>query len=210
MSSLWLVPADGEPIEIKKHHAVVGRDPKGDVVVNDGSISRRHAVIEHESGTWVVSDQKSANGTWIDGQRVIKALLKTWQQLRFGAVSFEVSLERPTARPATKRSVAASEPPRRPPAPPPSPSESTRPAPPRAAPRSVGAMSPEEAAELLGVLPGAPDYEIRRKYQKIYNDFQIRLTNAPTPSLKRMYQKNLQDLKAAAEVLSPGILSDGS
>jgi hypothetical protein len=68
----------------------------------------------------------------------------------------------------------------------------------------------EEAAELLGVLPGAPTHEIRKKYQKIYNDYQIRLTNAPTPSLKRMYQKNLQDLKAAAELLSPGILEDGA
>jgi RNA-directed DNA polymerase len=40
----------------------------------------------------------------------------------------------------------------------------------------------------------------------LYNDYQIRLTNAPTASLKRMYQKNLQELKAAVEVLAPGLL----
>jgi len=45
---------------------------------------------------------------------------------------------------------------------------------------------------------------VRRRYQKLYNDFQIRLTNAPTPSLKKMYQKNIQDLRAAAEALAPG------
>ena len=60
---------------------------------------------------------------------------------------------------------------------------------------------------MLGVAPGAPAHEVRRQYQKIYNDHQIRLTNAPTASLKRMYQKNLQELKAAAEVLAPGLLA---
>ena len=84
---------------------------------------------------------------------------------------------------------------------------------PIAAPRPAAAAagktpspSESEAAELLGVTPGAPPHEIRRKYQKIYNDYQIRLTNAPTASLKRMYQKNLQELKAAVEVLAPGLL----
>ena len=39
--------------------------------------------------------------------------------------------------------------------------------------------------------------EVRKRYQKLYNDFQIRLTNAPTPALKKMYQRNMQDLKVA-------------
>jgi preprotein translocase subunit Sec63 len=69
-------------------------------------------------------------------------------------------------------------------------------------------MGPSEAAEILGVRPGAPRDEVRQHYQKIYNDFQIRLTNAPTAALKRMYQKNLQDLKAAAELLAPGLLAE--
>lgn len=66
-------------------------------------------------------------------------------------------------------------------------------------------MADAEAAEILGLWPGSPAEEVRKRYQKMYNDFQIRLTNAPTPSLKRMYQKNMQDLKAAAETLCPGI-----
>jgi hypothetical protein len=72
-------------------------------------------------------------------------------------------------------------------------------------------LSRAQAAELLGIAPGASAPEIRRQYQRIYNDYQIRLTNAPTASLKRMYQKNLQELKAAVEVLAPGLLArDGS
>ena len=36
---------------------------------------------------------------------------------------------------------------------------------------------------------------MRRQYQKLHNDLQVRMTNTPSPSLKRMYQKNLQELK---------------
>ncbi|HLA76795.1 MAG TPA: hypothetical protein VJU18_04345 [Vicinamibacteria bacterium] len=68
-------------------------------------------------------------------------------------------------------------------------------------------MAVAEAAEILGLWPGTPADEVRRRYQKMYNDFQIRLTNAPTPSLKRMYQKNIQDLRTACEVLSPGAVT---
>jgi hypothetical protein len=211
MTSLWLIPADGDPIRVDGDRSVVGRDPHVDVVVNDNSVSRKHAVIERDSDTWIVADQKSANGTWIDGQRVIRAILKPGQQVRFGAISFDVSLEKPAPRGRPGRAAEPPPAPRRP-TPPPAPPEATRAAPPprRGQPPAAGASSLEEAAELLGVLPGAPKHEIRKKYQKIYNDYQIRLTNAPTPSLKRMYQKNLQDLKAAAELLSPGILEDGA
>jgi hypothetical protein len=67
-------------------------------------------------------------------------------------------------------------------------------------------MSPAEAAELIGLWPGSPPDEVRKRYQKLYNDFQIRLTNAPTPALKKMYQRNMQDLKIACEVISPGAI----
>ncbi|HXB56375.1 MAG TPA: FHA domain-containing protein [Vicinamibacteria bacterium] len=211
MTSLWLLPPDGDPIRVDGDRSVVGRDPHVDVVVNDNSVSRKHAVIERDSDTWIVADQKSANGTWIDGQRVIRAILKPGQQVRFGAVSFDISLEKPASRGRAGQTAEPPPPPRRP-QPPPAPHDSTRAAPPprRGHPPAAGGSSLEEAAELLGVLAGAPKHEIRKKYQKIYNDYQIRLTNAPTPSLKRMYQKNLQDLKAAAELLSPGILDDGA
>ncbi len=222
MGSLWLVPAEGEPIRVDKPAAVVGRDPGSDVVVRHQSVSRRHALFERSEQGWTVADQKSGNGTWIDGQRVIKAFLRTGQSIRFGAVEFTVSLEKPAPRgraavapppvpsgaPGSPRQTTAQAvPPPLPKAPSSPPGPPTSPAP---SPGRAGTMSAAEAAEILGVAPGAPAHEIRSRYQKIYNDFQIRLTNAPTPSLKRMYQKNLQDLKAAAEVLSPGIVGSGS
>src|SRR5258708_14295132 len=128
MTSLWLIPSDGDPIRVDGDRSVVGRDPHVDVVVNDNSVSRKHAVIERDSDSWIVADQKSANGTWIDGQRVIRAILKPGQQVRFGAVSFDVSLEKPAPPGRAGRAAEPAPPPRRPP-PHPAPPDAT-PAPP--------------------------------------------------------------------------------
>jgi hypothetical protein len=65
-------------------------------------------------------------------------------------------------------------------------------------------MSPSDAAALLGVSPEATPDEVRRRYESLHNDFRVRLTNAPTPALKKTYQKSLVDLQAALEVLAPG------
>lgn len=210
MKSLWLVPPKGEPIGVTKTPTLVGRDTGADIVVAHDSISRRHAVLALDGADWQVADQKSANGTWIDGQRVIRAALRQGQSLRFGAVTFGVAFERPAPRaavtPAPPPQPVAPEPARVTTAFPP-PARAPEPAPAPSREPAAGAMSAGQAAELLGVAVGAPTAEIRRRYQKTYNDYQIRLTNAPTASLKRMYQKNLQELKLAVETLSPGLLS---
>ena len=205
MRSLWLVPSQGEPIRIDDSPVTVGRDASANVVLRDPSVSRRHAVLERGSQSWMVADQASGNGTWIDGQRVIKALLREGQSLRFGAVDFKVTLHepardrRPSPPPIPRRPAVAA-----PTAIPPAPANPT----PVPAATPAGSLSLDEAAEILGVAPGAGHEEVRRRYQRIYNDLQIRLTNAPTASLKRMYQKNLQNLKVAAETLAPGVLGE--
>jgi predicted component of type VI protein secretion system len=187
MPNLRLVRVGAEaPLEVRAPYTMVGRDPHADLVVDDGSVSRRHAVLEQRAGTWVITDQGSANGTWIDGSRVTEAELRDGQTLRLGAVSFAVLLA---------ENVAA--------APPEPPARVART--PSATPGAM-TMSQEEAAALLGIGPDAAPEEIREQYRRIYNDLQIRLTNAPAASVRRMYQKNVQDLKMACEVLCPGLL----
>ena len=66
------------------------------------------------------------------------------------------------------------------------------------------ALSKEESLEILSLAEGASVQEIENKYNELYSDFQIRLTNAPTPNLKKLYQKNLQDLEEAYELLRDG------
>ena len=74
MATLRLVPASGSPIEVVGDKTVVGRDASCDVVINDVSVSRKHARLERWGPKWAVVDQRSANGTFLDGQRVLKIL----------------------------------------------------------------------------------------------------------------------------------------
>src|SRR5512146_925531 len=49
---------------------LVGRDPDGDIAISDGRVSWQHAVLRFEDGRWVLADNASTNGTYVDGQRV--------------------------------------------------------------------------------------------------------------------------------------------
>jgi hypothetical protein len=93
MANLRLIPGSGPPIEVTKDEALVGRDPGCDVVVADGSVSRRHAKLQRRGEGFTVVDQGSANGTFIDSQRVAEVTLRHGQELRFGAISFTVEIE---------------------------------------------------------------------------------------------------------------------
>src|SRR5512145_466809 len=93
MANLRLTPASGAPIEISKDGTVVGRDPSCDVVLADGSVSRKHARLERRGETWTVVDQGSANGTFVDSQRVAETALRGGHELRFGAVAFRIDVE---------------------------------------------------------------------------------------------------------------------
>jgi len=95
MPTLRLIPTTtpGPPIMVNKETVVVGRDPACDVVVTDGSVSRKHARLELRGELWYVIDQASANGTFIDSQRVSEAAVRDGQELRFGAVAFRIETE---------------------------------------------------------------------------------------------------------------------
>jgi hypothetical protein len=102
MASLRLVPVSGPPIDIVKDQSMVGRDPGCEVVVTDGSVSRRHARLEKRGSAWWVVDQGSANGTYINSLKIGEQVLKDRQELRFGALAFRVDLrEDPEATVAT-------------------------------------------------------------------------------------------------------------
>lgn len=91
MAMLRLIPASGSPIEVTRD-SMVGREPTCEIVVTDGSVSRKHARIEPRGAAWFVVDQGSANGTFLDSQRVAETVLRHGQELRFGAVGFKLDI----------------------------------------------------------------------------------------------------------------------
>jgi hypothetical protein len=92
MPTLRLVPVSGSPIDVTQDRSLVGRDPGCDIVVSDGSVSRKHARLERRGDAWYVVDQGSANGTYVNSLKVAEAALKNGQELRFGALAFRVDL----------------------------------------------------------------------------------------------------------------------
>jgi pSer/pThr/pTyr-binding forkhead associated (FHA) protein len=61
-----------------------GRHPESDIFLDDITVSRRHAVIERTGDGFTVRDAGSLNGTYVNRDRVDKAVLKTGDELQIG------------------------------------------------------------------------------------------------------------------------------
>jgi len=59
-----------ETLEVGRNRVLIGRAPDCDVVLAHDDVSRRHAILYRQSGQAWVRDLSSANGTWVDGDRV--------------------------------------------------------------------------------------------------------------------------------------------
>jgi hypothetical protein len=58
-------------IALEADRLTVGRSSDNDLVVEDSSVSRHHAILERFGVTWFVRDLNSSNGTDVNGDRVI-------------------------------------------------------------------------------------------------------------------------------------------
>src|SRR5712691_6050554 len=86
--TLTLPPALGnQTIEVDTKRFTIGRTPENDLVIEDTSLSRRHALIENFEGRFNLSDCGSSNGTFVNG-RPVTALteLSDWDVLTFGGI----------------------------------------------------------------------------------------------------------------------------
>jgi len=62
----------------------VGRHPEADIFFDDVTVSRRHAEITRSGTSFELVDQRSLNGTYVNGERVDRALLTNGAELRIG------------------------------------------------------------------------------------------------------------------------------
>lgn len=62
-----LVLADGRRVPLGDTPVTIGRLPDCEVMLADGNVSRRHAQIRRQGGSWVVADLGSTNGTRLNG-----------------------------------------------------------------------------------------------------------------------------------------------
>jgi len=62
----------------------VGRHPEADIFFDDVTVSRRHAEINRSGTTFELVDQRSLNGTYVNGERVDRATLTNGAEVRIG------------------------------------------------------------------------------------------------------------------------------
>jgi hypothetical protein len=90
----------GERIALRSLVVNVGRAEYNDVVLPDPSVSTVHAKLQRREDFWILSDQGSTNGTFVDDERVTdEAVLTAGASLRFGEV--KVLFDPADAAPAT-------------------------------------------------------------------------------------------------------------
>jgi len=65
----------------------IGRSPANEIVLDDASVSRRHALLARRGDATVVLDDRSLNGVRVNGQRVSEAPLKDGDALVLGHVA---------------------------------------------------------------------------------------------------------------------------
>jgi len=62
----------------------IGRDPSNDLVLPDGKVSRNHAQIRQERGWFVIYDLNSTNGTFVNGRRITRQVLRHGDMVKVG------------------------------------------------------------------------------------------------------------------------------
>jgi ABC-type multidrug transport system ATPase subunit len=62
----------------------IGRDPAGDIVVDEPLASWRHAILKVVGGRWLLEDVGSANGTFAGGQQVMRVEIVYSCQVQLG------------------------------------------------------------------------------------------------------------------------------
>jgi FHA domain-containing protein len=69
---------------------LIGRHLDCDVVLNDPSVSRRHARLVFRHERWVLQDLASTNGTLVNGVRVGRCELRPGDQLVVGTARLQI------------------------------------------------------------------------------------------------------------------------
>lgn len=64
----------------------VGRDPKCQLVIDDATVSRRHAVITRKWGAFAIKDLGSKNGTFVNGEKIREKTVSDGDEIVFGTV----------------------------------------------------------------------------------------------------------------------------
>jgi two-component system cell cycle response regulator len=77
----------GEMFKVSSTDIVLGRGQGADIQLLDDGISRRHACIRMDGGEMVVEDMESRNGTFANGNRINRHVLRDGDKIQVGSTT---------------------------------------------------------------------------------------------------------------------------
>jgi pSer/pThr/pTyr-binding forkhead associated (FHA) protein len=82
----------GDEVKITKDTFFIGRSQTNNLILEDRSVSRKHAVLNFLDGEFVLSDLNSYKGIELNGEKVKEVVLRDGDQIRFGSVALQFLL----------------------------------------------------------------------------------------------------------------------
>jgi len=101
-----VLDADGDTlgeVPVDKDRIMIGRDPDNDIPIKAEYVSRHHAQVTVEQGACWIADLNSTNGTFVNGRRIKKRILRDGDVIQIGRHRLSY------ANPATRVSQLAGE-----------------------------------------------------------------------------------------------------
>jgi pSer/pThr/pTyr-binding forkhead associated (FHA) protein len=82
----YLAISDGDDVVVLPLGGLtrIGRRASADIVLDDATVSRRHALVLERAGAPVIADDRSLNGVYVNGRRVREAALHHGDEVQIG------------------------------------------------------------------------------------------------------------------------------
>ena len=81
-------PDQGEKFPLDQETVSVGRGKASDIFLDDVTVSRKHAIFTRTNSGWVLADNDSLNGTYVNRERVAKHSLRISDEVQIGKYRF--------------------------------------------------------------------------------------------------------------------------
>lgn len=96
----WLIqergPAPGKITELDGTLTTIGRGESNTLVLTDGHLSRQHALIRFLENNYILDDLNSANGIFVNGERLQRRVLRQGDRITIGTTVMVFSLVKPS------------------------------------------------------------------------------------------------------------------
>ena len=101
-------PLSGQTFYLAEPVVSIGRLESNEICLDDLYVSRHHCVIRNEGEQYMLEDLESANGTYVNGERVTAGLLKEGSLIQIGNSQFVFRLQESEESLAVSQSLISS------------------------------------------------------------------------------------------------------